>query len=91
MQSSVAERKTVDEQNQIILLATPVMTQGRFVQLPGPAEGGTRMRELKRHQIRISTSVKLRVTLLALSERGSMKGEPSRYALLGDLQRHQVR
>lgn len=39
MQSSVAECKTVDEQKQIILLATPVITQERFAQRTGLTEG----------------------------------------------------
>ena len=39
---SVAECKTVDEQKQIILLATPVMTQERFAELTGLTEGQVR-------------------------------------------------
>lgn len=42
MDFSVAECKTVDEQKQIILLATPVMTQDRYAQLTGLTEGQVR-------------------------------------------------
>ncbi|MDC0664366.1 hypothetical protein, partial [Marinobacter sp. SS21] len=42
VKNSVAECKTVDEQKQIILLATPVMTQERFAQLTGLTEGQVR-------------------------------------------------
>lgn len=42
MKHSVAEWNTVDEQNEFIVLATPVMTQGRFAQLTGLTEGQVR-------------------------------------------------
>ena len=42
VKNSVAECKTVDEQKQVILIATPVMTQERFAQLTGLTEGQVR-------------------------------------------------
>lgn len=49
MEFSVAECKTVDEQRQIILLATPVMTHDRYAQLTGLTEGQVRGQVEKGH------------------------------------------
>lgn len=46
---SLAEYGTVDEQKQIVLIATPVMTQDRYAQLRGLMEGQVRGQIEKGH------------------------------------------
>lgn len=68
MQFSVAECKTVDEQKQIILLATPVMTQERFAQLTGLTEGQVRGMIEKGHLPSLKIGKPRLVNIAALSQ-----------------------
>ena len=68
MQNSVAECKTVDEQKQIILLATPVMTQERFAQLTGLTEGQVRGMIEKGHLPSLKIGKPRLVNIAALSQ-----------------------
>lgn len=68
MQISVAECKTVDEQKQIILLATPVMTQERFAQLSGLTEGQVRGQVEKGHLPSLKIGRVRLVNIAALSQ-----------------------
>lgn len=68
MQISVAECKTVDEQKQIILLATPVMTQERFAQLTGLTEGQVRGMIEKGHLPSLKIGKPRLVNIAALSQ-----------------------
>lgn len=74
MNFSVAECKTVDEQKQIILLATPVMTQERFAQLTGLTEGQVRGMIEKGHLPSIKIG-KPRLVNVALISQNAMDAE----------------
>jgi len=66
--NSVAECKTVDEQKQIIVLATPVMTQERFAQLTGLTEGQVRGMIEKGHLPSLKIGKPRLVNIAALSQ-----------------------
>jgi len=68
VQFSVAECKTVDEQKQIILIATPVMTQERFAQLTGLTEGQVRGMIEKGHLPSLKIGKPRLVNIAALSQ-----------------------
>ena len=68
MKFSVAECKTVDEQKQIILLATPVMTQERFAQLTGLTEGQVRGMIEKGHLPSLKIGKPRLVNIAAISQ-----------------------
>ncbi|WP_228739351.1 hypothetical protein [Marinobacter arenosus] len=65
---SVAECKTVDEQKQIILIATPVMTQDRYAQLTGLTEGQVRGQIEKGHLPSLKIGRVRMVNIAALSQ-----------------------
>jgi len=58
----------VDEQKQIILLATPVMTQERFAQLTGLTEGQVRGMIEKGHLPSLKIGKPRMVNIAALSQ-----------------------
>ncbi|SFJ40864.1 hypothetical protein SAMN05216429_102239 [Marinobacter persicus] len=68
MENSVAECRTVDEQKQIILIATPVMTQERYAQLTGLTEGQVRGQIEKGHLAFIKIGRVRMVNIAALSQ-----------------------
>ena len=68
VENSVAECKTVDEQKQIILLATPVMTQERYSQLTGLTEGQVRGQIEKGHLPSLKIGRVRMVNIAALSQ-----------------------
>jgi len=70
---SVAECKTVDEQKQIILLATPVMTQDRYAQLTGLTEGQVRGQIEKGHLPSLKIGRVRMVNIAALSQQAMDK------------------
>tara|TARA_R110002096_G_scaffold355290_2_gene548500 strand:+ start:6551 stop:6799 length:249 start_codon:yes stop_codon:yes gene_type:complete len=71
--NSVAECKTVDEQKQIILLATPVMTQERYSQLTGLTEGQVRGQVEKGHLPSLKIGRIRMVNIAALSQQAMDK------------------
>ena len=73
IQNSVAEWKTVDEQKQIILLATPVMTQDRYAQLTGLTEGQVRGQIEKGHLPSLKIGRVRMVNIAALSQQAMDK------------------
>lgn len=74
VQNSVAEWRIVDEQKQIILLATPVMTQERFAQLTGLTEGQVRGMIEKGHLPSVKIG-KPRLVNIALISQNALEGE----------------
>ena len=68
MNYSVAECRKVDEQKNIILIPTPVMTQERFAQLTGLTEGQVRGMIEKGHLPSLKIGKPRLVNIAALSQ-----------------------
>ena len=76
MKNSVAECKTVDEQKQVVLISTPVVTQDRFAELTGLTVGQVRGMVEKGHLPSIKLgNAKPRFVNVALINKAAMDQE----------------